>query len=215
MIRPTVLTAYLVLGLVVPASAHETGVIRLDAKALAVGAELGMRGEKFTKRIQLDLELRGTLKTFKLREVETDTSGKFQLRVALPADAKPGKYRVVAVASDGDDVGQAILVITAVSAAATPAVTTSATTPAATPATPDVAAEPMPRMPAGMGDHMMMPAGHDEHPSAEPMNVEVNTSAAQRVVIFVLIALGLAGGAALLMIARRSESEVRSTSPRE
>ena len=187
--RPIVLMACLVFGLAVPAFAHETGVIRLDAKTLAVGAEMGIRGKKFTMRIQLDLELRGTLKTYKLKQVETDTLGAFRLRIALPADAAQGKYTVVAVASDGDDVGQAILVIVA------------ATSPVRT----DNAAQPMPGMDPGMGGHMMMPAGHEAHPSAEPMKVDVRTSPAQRFTIFTLIAFGLAGGTLLLMIGRRSE----------
>ena len=187
--RPIVLMACLVFGLAVPAFAHETGVIRLDAKTLAVGGEMGIRGKKFTVRIQLDLELRGTLKTYKLKQVETDTLGAFRLRIALPADAAPGKYTVVAVASDGDDVGQAILVITAATSAAPI----------------DDGAQPMPGMDPGMGSHMMMPAGHEAHPSAEPMNVDVRTSPAQRFTIFTLIALGLAGGTLLLVIGRRSE----------
>lgn len=211
--RTMLLTAGLVAALAVPASAHETGVIRLDAKTLAVGAELGMRGQKFTKRIQLQIELRGTLKTFPLREVETDTAGKFQLRMALPADAKPGKYRVVAVASDGDDVGQAILVITAASttalgsapATASTAAPASTATPSANAAVARAAAKTMAGMPGGMGDHMMMPAGHEDHPSAENMKVDLGTSSAERLTVFSLIILSLAGGATLLVIARRSE----------
>jgi hypothetical protein len=96
-----------------PASAHEEGVLHLESQAVAPGGELGIQGAKLPKDLNLRLELRGALETFPLVEVRTDSAGEFRTRLALPVEARTGRYVIVAIAPDGDEVGEAELVITA------------------------------------------------------------------------------------------------------
>ena len=160
------------------AFAHETGVITLSAKQLPAGSELIIRGAKLSKGGSVRLELRGALKTFSFGRVRTDTAGAFEQRVTIPADAKPGEYKVVAVAPDGDVTARAELVVTAASAP------TSA--PAA--GTHDM---------AGMHDMPGM-AGGAPHATAEAMKVPVSTTPGSWVVIIATIIASGAGGMALL-----------------
>lgn len=93
------------------ALAHEEGVIHLDAETVPVGGEIGIQGAKLPVETRLKLELRGALETFPLAEVRTDASGEFRTRIALPLEAGTGRYTVVAVAPDGDDVAEAEIVV--------------------------------------------------------------------------------------------------------
>ncbi|HEX7051807.1 MAG TPA: hypothetical protein VF188_16495 [Longimicrobiales bacterium] len=105
----------LLVGTGAPALAHdhEEGVIRLGAKEVRTGSALAIRGEKLPKRATLRLELRGTLETFALGTVKTDTAGAFTAHPVLPAEAGAGHYTVIALASDGDVVGRAELAVIA------------------------------------------------------------------------------------------------------
>jgi hypothetical protein len=96
-----------------PGIAHEKGIIRLASNEVAVGGELGLRGEKLPKSNTLRLELRGSLETFTLTAVRTNAAGRFQARLPLPPEARAGSYTVVALASDGDVAARAALVIIA------------------------------------------------------------------------------------------------------
>lgn len=104
-----------------PTAAHEEGVIRLGAKEVGVGAEMEIRGEKMGKNAAVKLELRGALETFPLGQVRADSAGKFVTSLALPAEARAGTYTVVAVATDGDVLARADLVVLATPPAGAPA----------------------------------------------------------------------------------------------
>lgn len=99
------------------ALAHEEGVIHLGSKTLAVGGEIEIRGEELPEEAMLRLELQGALETYPLGEIRSDPAGAFRTRLALPAEAGPGSYVVVAIAPDGDEVARAdLLVVPAVEA---------------------------------------------------------------------------------------------------
>ena len=111
--RPLLWLFGLVTLVTAPGIAHEKGIIRLDSQEVPVGGELGLRGEKLPKSATVRLELRGTLETITLTAVRTNAAGKFQARLPLPSEARAGSYTVVALASDGDVVARAALVLVA------------------------------------------------------------------------------------------------------
>lgn len=164
--------AALLLAVVAPAIAHETGVIKLSAKQLSVAGALVITGTKMSKGASFRLELRGALKTFSFGRVRADTAGRFEMRVTLPADAGAGAYTVAAVAADGDVSAQADLVVTGATSAS--------------------AGGDMPGMP-GMNNMPGM-----SHATAEHMKVPVTTTPAGWTVIALLIGLAAIGGLALL-----------------
>lgn len=178
----------LVITAVTPATAHETGVVRLNASQLPVGGALVVRGAQLGKGASYRVELRGTLKTFSFGRVRADTGGRFELTVTLPSDAGAGAYTVAAVASDGDVSAQADLAIVPGGSA------------------------------GGMGGHEMagmagmagMPgmAGM-AHATAEPMNVPRTTTPAGWAVVALIIAVSALAG--ILLLRRRGEpAELRS-----
>lgn len=159
-----------------PALAHENGAIHLASKQVSVGAELSLRGEKLSKNATLRLELRGTLETFPLAEVRTDSAGRFQARFALPAAAKAGTYVVAVLASDGDVVARAELGVVE-----------------ASPAGDQMTAEEHARM------GQPGAATEGPHPTAEPMDLPVTTTLAGWLAIIGLIAASAGLGLALLL----------------
>jgi len=179
--RSAFLTIGLVAALAIPALAHEKGTIRILSKQVGVGGELIVQGEKLPKSAALKMELRGALETFPLAEVRTDSAGRFQARFALPVEVRAGTYTVVVVASDGDVVARADVV---------------------------VAPAPLPSEDAmaGMEAHPGMPGpagAPGQHATAEMMKVPVSTSGVEWAVIGTIIVLSAVGGIALLATARR------------
>jgi hypothetical protein len=179
--RSAIVTAGLVAALAVPAIAHEKGVIRVISRDVTVGGELVVRGEKLSKNATLRMELRGTLETFHLAEVRTDTAGRFQAQVALPVEVKAGTYTVAVVASDGDVTARAELVVRA--------------------------GPPMAGMPGMAGHEEMADAAGatGPHATADMMDVPVGTSGAEWGAIAAIIVLSAAGGVILLAGSRRHE----------
>lgn len=155
-----------------PAAAmvHPEGVVRLSAKEIEAGSELGLRGEKLPKGATVKLELRGALVTFSLAELKSDTAGGFERSIVVPDTVKPGNYKLVVVADDGDVLASADLAILA--------------------AAPAAAAE----------DHAAMGHGETPSTEATDamMPLDASFSTAEMSVIGVLILAGLAGGLALL-----------------
>ena len=95
-------------------AAHEEGVLRLGTPTGSPGAEIEIRGERLPPSASVRLELRGALASRPLTEVATDERGSFTLRLLVPTGTAPGRYRVVAVAEDGDDVARVDLIVLAV-----------------------------------------------------------------------------------------------------
>lgn len=106
---PALLALLALLARPAGAPAHEEGVIHLSAERVPVGSEIGIEGKKLGKEVRIRLRLTGALETWDLDEVETGEDGTISLTVALPDSAKPGRYRVVAIAPDDDVVAHAEL----------------------------------------------------------------------------------------------------------
>ncbi len=87
-----------------PIGAHEKGVLHLATRHLVSGDSVGMRGEHFGRHAVLRIQLVGTAGRTPLGEVRTDSAGAFQATFSVPPSLNQGSYRVVAVASDGDEV---------------------------------------------------------------------------------------------------------------
>lgn len=167
-----------VVGAPQPAAAHDKGVLTVRTKQVAVGDTLRARGSKLAKKLDYTLELRGALKTFPMGGVVTDTAGVFTLTAALPRDAAPGSYRLVAIAPDGDVSAETNVIVTA-GAESTVGVE---------------GAHDMANMPA-MG---AMPGMQHAEATAEEMQLAVQTSGVQRAVMLALIVGAAMLGAALL-----------------
>src|SRR6266545_5518636 len=85
--------------------AHGKGILKLASRELAAGDSVRLSGEKLPKRAALGVFLIGVGGRTRLTEVQTDSTGAFAGAVLVPHDLAPGAYRLVAVASDGDEVG--------------------------------------------------------------------------------------------------------------
>ncbi len=96
-----------------PAAAHEDGVLKPATRDLTAGDSLAIAGEKFGARSRLALALVGMNGRIELGSFDTDSAGAFTSRVLIPRDAAPGSYRLVAVASDGDEVASVDMTVAA------------------------------------------------------------------------------------------------------
>lgn len=83
---------------------HPEGVLRLSDRHLIQGSTVQIGGEKFSENGSLDLVLVGVAGRFTLGRVTADSVGGFESSLEIPADLEVGSYRLVAIASDGDEV---------------------------------------------------------------------------------------------------------------
>ena len=83
---------------------HPEGVLRLSDRHLVQGSTVQIGGEKFSENGSLDLVLVGVAGRFTLGRVTADSVGGFESSLEIPADLEVGSYRLVAIASDGDEV---------------------------------------------------------------------------------------------------------------
>jgi hypothetical protein len=86
---------------------HGQGQLKLESKSVAAGAALHMTGVKFAKNEALDVLLAGPSGRVQLKHILTDSAGAFHDFVVIPEGTAVGAYRIVLVASDDDEVGQA------------------------------------------------------------------------------------------------------------
>jgi len=84
---------------------HGKGVLRLADRRLVAGDTARVSGEKFPKASSLVMLLVGPAGRTRLSDVQTDTAGVFRAAPVIPADLPVGAYRLVVLASDGDEVG--------------------------------------------------------------------------------------------------------------
>ncbi len=85
---------------VTPVLAHGNPEISVDRVAAAPGESLHVTGEEFEEDLELHLELIGVGGTTELADVTTDDSGAFSVTATIPADVRPGTYRIVAQGPD-------------------------------------------------------------------------------------------------------------------
>lgn len=95
-----------------PALAHEDAVLEVDRSAVASGDSVVLNGTEFTAGVEYQLRLVGTLDDHDLGKVRTDSTGRFRLAVSVPTDAGTGRYQLVAVAGDGDEVARVEMRVT-------------------------------------------------------------------------------------------------------
>jgi hypothetical protein len=84
---------------------HGKGVLRLADRRLVAGDTAHVSGEKFPKASSLVMLLVGPAGRTRLSDVQTDTAGVFSAAPVIPAELPVGAYRLVVLASDGDEVG--------------------------------------------------------------------------------------------------------------
>lgn len=177
-IKRSVLGVALILFSSVPLLGHPTnGVLHLASKQIAIGGELELRGERFEKGTDMKLELRGVLDNYPIGEVKTDAAGTFQATLTLPPHVPTGAYTLVAIAPDGDITARAELSIIPSAQAAKPAM------------------PGMPGMAAGAGMEQEMPG---QHATDEMMAIDQSKSAAERIIVAVLVLASFGGGGMLL-----------------
>jgi hypothetical protein len=85
------------------AVAHEKGVLKPATRQLVPGSFVRVDGEKFSRGSRLTLVLIGVDGDHRLREIQVDTAGGFVESLEVPDDLAQGAYRLVALASDGDE----------------------------------------------------------------------------------------------------------------
>lgn len=86
-------------------NAHDHGVLKVASRQLVPNDSVHVVGEKFARRSSLVLFLTGLHGRIRLQEVRADTGGAFAAMLHIPSDVAPGSYRLIAIASDGDEVG--------------------------------------------------------------------------------------------------------------
>ena len=86
------------------ALAHGEATLASPSSSVTVGSTLTVTGSGFVPGEAHRLLLRGTLEEREIRTVTAGADSTFTADVELPADARPGQYRIVAVAPDGAEV---------------------------------------------------------------------------------------------------------------
>ena len=118
--RLATLVALTALTVGAPLHAHEKGVLTPASRELSPGDSVRIAGARFTRRASLTLTLVGVHGSVRLGQVGTDSAGAFDVAVFVPAPTAPGAYRLVATASDGDEVATLDVVVAAAVAPHTP-----------------------------------------------------------------------------------------------
>lgn len=96
------LLAVVLLVLPTRAPAHEKGLLRVADRRLVPGMWIAVAGIRLPRGSALKLTLDGPGGRLPLAQVAVDAGGAFSDSVRVPAEARPGPYRLVARAADGD-----------------------------------------------------------------------------------------------------------------
>ncbi len=83
---------------------HPEGTLKLADRQLVAGSTVPIRGEQFAEHGKLELLLVGVAGRFRLGDVTADSVGGFSKSFDIPADIEVGAYRLVAIATDDDEV---------------------------------------------------------------------------------------------------------------
>ena len=86
------------------AIAHPEGTLKLASRQLVSGSTVLIRGEMFAERGKLQLLLVSVAGRFQLGDVTADSVGGFAESLEIPANLALGTYRLVAIATDEDEV---------------------------------------------------------------------------------------------------------------
>jgi hypothetical protein len=93
--------------------AHEDGVLTVANREFAPGDSLQVTGEKFGARNRLTLVLEGLAGRVELGTVTADAGGTFATRVRVPTGLDDGSYRLLALATDGDEAASLDVIVLA------------------------------------------------------------------------------------------------------
>lgn len=85
-------------------AAHGEATLEASATSVRAGGTITLRGGLFVPGEAHRLVLRGTLADHELGTVTAGADSTFTEELDIPADVRPGNYRLVAVAPDGDEV---------------------------------------------------------------------------------------------------------------
>ena len=83
---------------------HPEGALRVANPQFTQGSAAQIGGEKFATDGVLELFLVGVAGRFTLGKVTADSVGGFNNSFDIPIDTEVGSYRLIAVATDGDEV---------------------------------------------------------------------------------------------------------------
>lgn len=112
---------------------HGKGTLKLADRRLAPGTEIQLVGEKFGNQRRLSLSLVGPAGRVALGDVALDAKGGFTTSLHLPTELAAGPYRLVARATDGDEVAALDVEVVSVPAPAVTAAPSDHDAPSAEP----------------------------------------------------------------------------------
>lgn len=104
--RATTILTVLLVAVLGPAklAAHGEATLESPSSSVAAGGSLTLNGAGFAPGQVHRLVLRGSLEEHELGGVTPEADSTFTAQLSIPADARPGQFRLVAVAPDGDEV---------------------------------------------------------------------------------------------------------------
>ncbi len=104
------------LGLHVPSEAagppHEA-VLTLGSSTATAGGTVRVSGDEFPSVTTYTLLLKGVLDDYEVGSTDSDSAGHFTLELKIPDDVRPGTYRLVALAPDGEEAASRDLTVEA------------------------------------------------------------------------------------------------------
>lgn len=98
----TVLFAAVATVIMLGAATHPEATLRSPVSTVAAGSAMPLFGEEFEENQTVKLVLRGALAEYQLPEVQADAEGKVSVELRIPPEVRPGGYRLVSIADDGD-----------------------------------------------------------------------------------------------------------------
>lgn len=97
------------------AVAHGTATLKSSSSSVEAGGTLTLGGAGFEPGESYRLLFRGALDEREIRTVTARVDSTFTVELQVSADTRPGQYRLVAVAPDGDEVASLDLAVIAAS----------------------------------------------------------------------------------------------------
>jgi len=93
------------------AAIHPEATLRSSVSSVQAGGNMPLEGAEFLPAQKVILALQGAFNEYDLPEVQASEGGTFSVQMQIPSQARPGAYRLVAIADDGDVVASLDLTI--------------------------------------------------------------------------------------------------------
>jgi hypothetical protein len=84
------------------AAVHPEATLRSSVKSVEAGHEMPVTGELFTAGDPVQLVLQSAMAEYDLISVTPEEGGVFAIDLEIPSNVRPGEYRLVSVAGDGE-----------------------------------------------------------------------------------------------------------------